>query len=341
MLFRRICGIDLGTDTIKICDKNEKLSVCEKNMIAIRNKVNVIAIGQNAFDIYEKAPSNIDAGSPMQNGAIADVKNLEIVLTRLLRRFSTFLSRHPDVIMAIPSSTSELEKMAYYQILTGSIKSKRVALIEKGLADAVGIGMPVTHPMGNMVVNIGASTTEITVVSEGKIIISRKLELGGNHLDKEIISMIRKQYHLNIGLKTAEQLKNNLANAVQAEVTQMRVFGIHTVTGLPVSMVISSNDIYAAISATIAAITSAVKTTLERTPPQLIADIQKNGIYLSGGVSQIPNLADYVGKRLEVPTFAVPNPVSSILRGLVQVMNVPELRKQLTFTVRELSGNTK
>ena len=264
MLFRRICGIDLGTDTIKICDKNEKLYVCERNMIAIRNQVNVIAIGQKAYEIYEKAPANVEAGSPMQHGSIADVKNLEIVLTRLLKRFSTFLSKHPDVVMTVPVDITELEKMAYYQLLTGNIKAKRVALIENGMADAIGIGMPVLHPMGNMVVNIGASTTDISVVSDGKIIIGRRLETGGNQLDEEIRSMVRRRYDLNIGSKTSEFLKNNLAYVMRGQSKKLRIFGIHAVTGLPVAEVISSEDVHECIGDTIRTIAGAVRATLER-----------------------------------------------------------------------------
>ena len=323
MLFRRICGIDLGTDTIKICDKNEKLYVCERNMIAIRNQVNVIAIGQKAYEIYEKAPANVEAGSPMQHGSIADVKNLEIVLTRLLKRFSTFLSKHPDVVMTVPVDITELEKMAYYQLLTGNIKAKRVALIENGMADAIGIGMPVLHPMGNMVVNIGASTTDISVVSDGKIIIGRRLETGGNQLDEEIRSMVRRRYDLNIGSKTSEFLKNNLAYVMRGQSKKLRIFGIHAVTGLPVAEVISSEDVHECIGDTIRTIAGAVRATLERTPPQLMADIQKNGVYLSGGVSQIPGLAEYIGRCLEIITYNVPDPVNSTMRGLVQIINRP------------------
>lgn len=339
MLFRRICGIDLGTDAIKICDKNEKLYVCERNMIAIRNQVNVIAIGQKAYEIYEKAPANVEAGSPMQHGSIADVKNLEIVLTRLLKRFSTFLSKHPDVVMTVPVDITELEKMAYYQLLTGNIKAKRVALIENGMADAIGIGMPVLHPMGNMVVNIGASTTDISVVSDGKIIIGRRLETGGNQLDEDIRSMVRRRYDLNIGSKTSEFLKNNLAYVMRGQSKKLRIFGIHAVTGLPMAEVISSEDVHECIGDTIRTIAGAVRATLERTPPQLMADIQKNGVYLSGGVSQIPGLAEYIGRCLEIITYNVPDPVNSTMRGLVQIINRPELRK-LTFSVKDFTGTT-
>lgn len=335
MLFRRICGIDLGTDTIKIRDKNEKLYVCEKNMIAIRNDVNVIAVGQKAFEIYEKTPANVKADSPMQHGSIADVRNLEIVLTLLLKRFSGFFSKHPDIIITVPTGISELERMAYYQLLTGNLKCKRVALIENGLADAAGIGMPLLHPMGNMVVNIGASTTDISVVSEGKIIVGKRLNIGGDLLDKEIVSIVRRRHDINIGHKTAEILKNNLSYVLQGIPRQMKAYGIHALTGLPVFAIVSSSDVNDAISSSLAEIAESIKGILERTPPQLASDIHKNGVYLTGGVSQIPNLAEYVRRYLDVMTYHVPDPVSSGVRGLVRIMNDPQLRR-LTFSVKDL-----
>lgn len=335
MLFRKICGIDLGTDTIKICDKNEKKYVCEKNMIAVRDKTKVIAIGKKAFEIYEKAPANVAAGSPMQYGTIADVKNLAIVLSVLLKRYTNLISKHPDIIITVPVGISELERMAFHQLLTSGIRAKRVALIENGLADAAGLGMPILHPMGNMVVNIGASTTDIGVISEGKIIVGKRLNIGGYQLDEDIITIVRRRYDLNIGHRTAEILKNSLSYVLRGVPRQMKVYGIHAVTGLPVPAVVTSADVNDAISASLAEIAEAVKTTLERTPPQLAADIHKNGVYLTGGVSQIPNYAEYVGSHLEVTAYNVPEPMASTARGLVRIMNDPELRK-LTFSVKEL-----
>ena len=335
MLFRKICGVDLGTDTIKICDKNEKKYVCEKNMIAIRNQAKVIAVGSKAFEIYEKAPANVEAGSPMQHGTIADVKNLEIVLTQLLKRYTNLLAKHPDIIITVPVGISELERMAFGQLLTGSIRAKRVALIENGLADAAGLGMPILHPMGNMVVNMVASTTDIGVISEGKIIVGKRLGIGGFRLDEDIVTIVRRRYDLNIGHRSAELLKNNLAYMLRGVSRQMKVCGIHAVTGLPVSVLVSSEDVNDAVAGSLLEIAENVKTTLERTPPQLASDIYKNGVYLTGGLSQIPNCAEYVGQHLGVTTYNVPEPEASTVRGLVRIMNDPELRK-LTFSVKDL-----
>jgi len=339
MLFRRKCGIDLGTDIIKICDKNEKLTVYEKNMLAIRNKVNVIAIGQRAFDIYEKAPACVEVGCPMIHGAVADSKNLEIVLTGLLKRFSTFFCKSPDILITAPSEISEVERRAFYNVLSGKIKAKRITLIEKGIADAVGIGMPVMLQMGNMVVNIGAATTEISVISEGKVIMGRKLKTGGQALDADIATMVRRRFNLNIGNKTAENLKNKLAYIQKGPERTLEVFGIHNVSGLPRSAEIPSLAVSVSIIETIDVIVDAIEGTLGRIPPQLMEDIRKNGIYLTGGVSVLPNLADYMQKELGIHVYNVNAPADSTLRGIVQIMNDKELRK-LTYSLKDFMGKT-
>lgn len=335
MLFHKICGVDLGTDTIKICDKSEKLYVCEKNMLAIRNKKDIIAVGGSAADIYERNPSNVEMVCPMQGGAIADVQNLGFVLNRLLRRYTGVIYGYPDIIITIPAGINELERMAMRQLLTSGIRPKRVALIENGLADGAGIGMPLLHPMGNMVVNIGASTTNISVISEGKIIVGKRLKMGGYQMDEDIISVVRRRYDLNIGHRTAEMLKKNLAYVLQGTARQMKVFGIHAVTGLPDFAVVTSGDVNDAIGASLYELAEAVRAILERTPPQLARDIRTNGVYITGGVSVIPHLSEYFGQHLETVTYTVPDPVTSTVRGLVRILGDPNLKK-LAFSPKEL-----
>ena len=206
MLFRKKCGIDLGSDTIKIADKKNKKVVCEKNMIAVRDKTYVIAVGQRAYEMYEKTPLCVTADSPMVNGAIADGRNLGFILARLLKRFSSVFTKRPDILVTVPMELSEIEMRAFYKVLTG-LKVRRIALVEKGVADAVGIGMPVLAQTGSMVVNIGASTTGISVISDGKVIIGRQYPYGGNAMDQAVITMVRREHNLAIGKKTAEKLR--------------------------------------------------------------------------------------------------------------------------------------
>lgn len=334
-----LLGIDLGTDTIKICDKNNKIMIAEKNMIAIRDGLQVIGIGDDAYEMYEKTPVNVHAGCPMMHGAIADAKNMELLLVGLLRRCSSLLPVHPTIYIAVPSDISAVEKRAYYNVLSGNIKAKKICLVDKGVADAIGIGLPIDVPVGNMVVNIGADTTDISVLTGGQILLSKMLQFGGRKLDEDISTMVRRMFQLNIGMRTADKLKNALAYIIDGPAASLEVYGISTVSGLPKSAVIPSLSVSVCIMETIDNIVQNIKSTLNRIPPQFLADIRKNGIYLSGGVSGIPNLADYMRRELEVPIYLVREPVTSTLRGLLAIMNHKEL-EECTYSLKDLTGNT-
>ena len=209
-------------------------------------------------------------------------------------------------------------------------------LVEKGVADAAGIGMP-RYAEGHMIVNLGGDRTEIYVISR-KTIIQRTLRMG-DILDEDIINMVKKQFQLSIGRKTAEALKNQLAYLLNGPALEMRVFGIHTVTGLPRQVAIPALAVSVSIVDTIDAITEVVKTTMERTPPQLLENIRKNGIYLTGGVSLLPNLSIYMQKELEVPVYNVSDPIFTTVRGLVRIMNDSALRKNAAFSLKDFAGN--
>ena len=341
MSLKRTCGVDLGSDTIKIIDKKERQYLCEKNMIAVRKKTKVVARGQKAWEIFEKAPADVCAGSPVKDGALAEGRNQELILVYLVKKFATFFTKHPNLYVTAPSDVSQVEKRAYVKILEGaSLRAKHVWMVEKGIADAAGLGMPMDDPSGNMIVNLGGGHTEISVISDGKVILNRVLRLGGQKLDADIISMVRHQYQLHIGTKTAEELKIHLASIGQVPGKVQKVYGIHAVTGLPKAEEISALSVSVSVIESIDQITEAVHAMLERTPPQLLADIQKAGIYLTGGVSQLPGLASYMEKELEVPVYTVQDPVSCVVRGLARIMNDSALRKSLCFSLKEFAGNT-
>lgn len=194
MSLKRICGVDLGSDTIKICDKNQKKLLCEKNMIAVRNRTDLIGVGQDAFEIYEKAPSDVYAGCPIQNGSLAEGSSQETILIHLMKNFSTFFTHHPNIYITAPTDITEVERRAYYKILSGRLRAKSVMLVEKGVADAAGIGMPLDSPEGQMIVNLGGDRTEISVISEGKTIIQRTLRTGGHTLDEDIMNMVKNSF---------------------------------------------------------------------------------------------------------------------------------------------------
>lgn len=337
MLFHKKCGIDLGSDTIKITDKKKKKLLCEKNMIAIRDKLHVIAVGNPAYNMYEKTPTCVEASSPMQDGAIANGENLGLILTQFLKRFSGIFSKRPDIVITVPMELSEIEMRAFYKVLSG-LKVRKIALVEKGIADAVGIGIPVLTQTGGMVVNIGAATTSISVISDGKVILGRQCTLGGDIINEAIITMVRRNHNLSIGRRTAEKLRVETGYLMDGPQQVRQVYGIHTVSGVPSMAEVPAKDVSEAITDTARAIADTLLATLQRTPPQLLENIRQNGIYLSGGVSLTPNIAYYLQETLAFPVYNIPDPVFNTLNGIVAIMNDRELKK-LTFSLKDYIGN--
>lgn len=338
MLFHNALGIDLGTDTIKICDRKKRITVCEKNMIAVRGG-RVLAIGDAAYDMYEKTPADVQAECPMVHGVIAQQKNAEVVLSRLIRRSHRFLSGRPAIYIAVPRDISAVEKRAYYNVLTGTVRAGKIYLVDKGIADTIGVGVSIESPRASMLVNIGAGTTEISVAAGGKILLSKTLPIGGHTLDEDISTMVRRMYHLNIGMKTAAVLKNRLSYMIDGPADSLTVFGISTISGVPVSAEITSMAVSRAIAGTIKTITDELRGIIDRLPPQFHHDILEAGLCLTGGTSLIPNLSDYMRHELNIPISMVREPGLTPLHGIQTIMNHPEL-SECTFSLKDLTGTT-
>lgn len=337
MLFQTVCGIDLGTDTIKIRDKNGKHFLYSKNLVAMRQNGSVLAIGDAAFNIYEKNPENVRVVWPMSGGVIANLTEMEIVLSHLLKSFSGVFHTGASLCIAVPSDITQVEKRAFFHVMRGKINAGSIRLIDKGIADAVSAGLPVLSSRGHMVVNIGADTTEISVIASGKVILSQTLKTGGRKLDDDIATMVRRKFNLSIGQKTAEALKNNLAFMINGPRLEQKVFGIHTLSGLPKSDLIPSLAVSVAIIDTIDAIIENIKSVYNRVPPQLMKDITREGIYLTGGVSMILNLPEYIRKEIGIPLHHIQDPKNSTIRGLVEILNNKDLR-QSTYSLNDLAG---
>ncbi len=337
MLFQKVCGVDIGTDTIKIKDKSGKHFLYDKNVVALRNDRDVLAVGDAAYEIYEKNPQNVQVVWPMVGGVIANLTEMEIILSHLLKRFSGTFSMDASLCIAVPSDITQVEKRAFFHVMNGKINAGKIRLIDKGIADAVSAGLPVLSTRGHMVVNIGADTTEISVIASGKVILSQTLKLGGRRLDEDISTMVRRKFNLSIGNKTAEALKNNLAFMINGPRLEQKVFGIHTLSGLPKSDLIPSLAVSVAIIDTVDHIVEAIKSVFNRVPPQLMKDITREGIYLSGGVSMIQNLPEYIRKELGIPLHHIQDPKNSTVRGLIEILNNKDL-KQFTYTLNDLTG---
>ena len=318
----RAFGIDFGTSTIKIYKKGQGIVLDERNIVAISDRKNIIAAGNDAYEMYEKAPANIKVSYPVRNGVIADVADM----TALLRAFIYNISgskrvNSADYIVATPTDITEVERRSFYDLIASSgLKTGHIRIVEKPLADAVGAGLDIMTARGVMIVDIGADTTEVSVLSLGGIVLSKLIPVGGNRLDEAIKSMVKRKYNLYIGDKTAENIKKKLACACGSLEASVRVYGRDVVSGLPMEMEVSSADVYEAIAEYLFSVIDAVKIILERTPPEISSDIIDSGIYITGGSARIFALDQLMNKETELKINVCPDSANTVVAGLGKIM---------------------
>ena len=329
-----VYGIDLGTCNFKVfCKSNGKI-LKEKNTIAIINKNEIYAYGDDAYAMYEKAPEAIQVVFPVVCGVIADFNFLQQMIYDYLENKLKGKVKGAEFIVAVPTDITDVEKRAFFELFYKSkFKPKNVLLCEKPIADAVGLGLDVNQPTGIMVVNMGADTTEISVISLGGLVLSDLLHFGGNRLDESIISHLRKEYNLIIGQKTAKAMKENLVSGLPGRTETMVVVGRDVVSGLPVEKEISADVVYEATRANMESICTSIKMILEKTPPELAKDIIHSGIYITGGGSQIDNLDKLFEEITNIKVNSCDKPEESAVRGLVKIVSDPKY-KRLPFSMK-------
>ncbi len=320
-------GIDFGTSAIKICRKGKGIVLNERNIIAIADKKDIIASGDEAYEMYEKAPSNIKVTYPVRSGVIADVANMTALLKHFMYRINkTKRIGSADYIVAIPTDITEVEKLSFYDLIASSnLKIGRIKFVEKPIADAVGIGLDVMTAKGVMVVNIGADTTEVSIISLGGIVLSKLIPVGGNKLDEAIQNMVKRKYNLYIGNKTAESLKVKLAYAYPTVDVSVKTYGRDVVSGLPKEIEITSDSIYEAIHEYLYSIIDAIKVILERTPPEISSDIIDSGIFVTGGSAKIFALDELINKETGLKVNICPDPSITVVNGLDSILKDAKL----------------
>ena len=336
----KLFGIDFGTSTIKIYKKGDGVIFDAKNIIAIVDNSKVIAIGDEAFEMYGKAPSNIEVDYPVKNGVIANIANMLSLLNQALAKISMKYGKisGAEFYVAAPYDITEVEKRAFYDLVVSSIaKTKKVKIVEKPIADAIGAGLDVTNAHGVMVVDIGADTTEISIMSLGGIVLSKLIPIGGNKLDESIISSVRKTYNLIIGNKTAETIKIELACAKPSEKeTTIRVYGRDVVTGLPTEKEIGANFVHEVISEHLHAIVDAVKVILEKAPPEISSDIIDSGIFLTGGSAGIKGFDELMSSETDLDVNVCEDSANTVVNGLGKIINNSKLHS-LALTLKQTS----
>ncbi|MBQ8946893.1 MAG: rod shape-determining protein [Lachnospiraceae bacterium] len=313
-------GIDLGTSNIKIYDSTDGHTLIEKNMIAVNDSGEMFAYGDSAYEMYEKAPANIHLSYPLCNGVIAELKYEE----NLIRHFMLDLMKnnvHPsDYYIAIPWDVTEVEKRAFYDLIkAANLKAKKVMIVEKAVADGIGMGIDVLNAQGVLVVNVGFDTTEISILSLGGIVLSRLIKVGGLKFDDNIRNAIRSEYSLIIGGKTAATVKHSLFDLEQENENAI-VYGRDIVTGLPVERSIPTDLVDACLKENFTTIIDNVRVILEHTPPELAADIYKHGLYLTGGASQTANLVEQLAAGTGLKVNIATSPITSVVDGIAKVI---------------------
>lgn len=327
MLFEKTYGIDLGSSSVKVYSYFKNKSYIEKNMIASRGRT-IIAVGNEAYEMFEKEPADISVNSPMAFGMIANLELQEIVLYSMMKKIDRILGIGSVMYFTVPLDMTAIEKRAYYNIANGHwLRKNRVYMVEAPIADAIAMGINLENKEGSMVVNIGAQSTSFSIITDGKIIISKKIPVGGRQMNESICSEVRKRYNLQIGTRTGKRLKMVMGRLSDQKKEARKVVGIDSVSGLPREEVISSYVVNAGIMNCVNEIAAEMKTFLERIPPQISYHIAKEGIHLTGGSTRLPYidqyLASYTGFTFNLSQLYE----TSAVNGLEKIIRNKELRK--------------
>ncbi len=330
-LFSNDMGIDLGTATTLVFVKGEGVVLCEPSVVAIqKGSSRVLAVGEEAKRMLGRTPGSIVAIRPMKDGVIADFEITENMLRYFIKKVHhrRVLVR-PRMIIAIPSGITEVEKRAVKDSAEHA-GAREVFLVEEPIAAAVGVGLPIQEPAGNMIIDIGGGTTEMAVISLAGIVYAKCIRIGGDEMDEAIIEHLKKTYNLMIGERTAEEIKIKIGSAYPLdEELAMEVKGRDLVAGLPKVINISSEEIREAISGPINAIVEATRITLERTPPELSADLIERGIVLAGGGALLRGIDKLLSEETGLPIHVAEDPITSVALGTGRVLDEIHYLKRL------------
>lgn len=331
-MFARQVGIDLGTANVLVYVKGRGIVINEPSVVALRLSDNhVRAIGNEARNMLGRTPDSVAIIRPMRDGVIADYMITEAMLRYYIRKVCGGLRLvKPEVMICIPAGVTSVEERAVRDAAEQAGAKRPELLIPEPLAAALGAGMPVARPGGNLVVDIGGGTTEAAVISMYGIVVSRSVRVAGDKMDEAITSYIRRKHNLIIGERTAEEVKIETGSALPIEGLQMEVRGRDQVTGLPRTILVNSLETNQAISEPLAAIIQAVKAVLEQTPPELSSDVIDRGIVLTGGGALLRNIDRLISMETGVPCFVADDPLSCVAVGAGMALDaIDELRPHL------------
>ncbi len=328
--FIKDMGIDLGTANTLVFIKGKGIVIREPSVVAIQtNTKEVLAVGEDAKKMIGRTPGNIVAIRPLKDGVIADFDVTQNMLKYFIKKaMQTKSLFQPRVVICVPSGVTEVEKRAVEEAAVHA-GAREAFLIEEPMAAAIGAGLPVQEPTGSMVVDIGGGTTEVAIISLGGIVTSKSIRVGGDELDDSIVTYIKKEYSLMIGERTAEEIKINIGSAdYESEERFMDIRGRDLISGLPKTLEVSSKEIYEALNEPVTNILDAIKSTLEKTPPELASDVMELGIMLTGGGALLEGLDRLIARETGMPVHIAENPLDCVAIGTGKALDSIDILKK-------------
>ena len=332
-LFSSDLAIDLGTANTLVFAKGKGIVVNEPSIVAInKNTGEVEAVGKEAKEMLGRTPGNIVAIRPMKDGVIADFKVTERILNYFIQKaHGRKVLVHPRIVIGVPSEITQVEKRAVIDSAYRA-KASEVHLVEQAMVAAIGAGLPVTEPSGNMVVDIGGGTTDVAVISLSGIVYSRSVRVAGNEMDDAIMQFLKRKYNLLIGERTGEAIKIQIGSAYPLDrPLTMEIKGRNLIEGVPKTVTIDDSEIREALSECVATIMNAIRVALERTPPELSADISDRGIVLTGGGAMLKNLDKRIREETGLPVSIAEDPLASVVLGTGKMLTDFKLLRRVAI----------
>ena len=316
--FSNDIGIDLGTANTLVYVRGKGIVVNEPSVVAVNQKTGqVVAVGTTAKEMLGRTPTHITAVRPLVDGVISDFEVTEEMLSYFMKRAGEYLPKKflgPRVVVGVPSGVTNVEVRAVRDA-TRNAGAREVYIVEQPMAGAIGIRLPIHDPVGSMIIDIGGGTTDIAVISLGGIVRSKNLKIAGDRLNNDIVSYIRNEFKILIGETTAEQVKIAVGSVMPSEPLETTIRGRDLITGLPREVVITDSDIREAMGLSVQTLVEASKEVLETTPPEILSDVMRRGVYLVGGGALIKGLDVLLSETLKIPVSIAEEPLSAVARG--------------------------
>lgn len=331
-----VFGMDLGSYDIKIFNKDENSATTVKDALAIKNRKSVLAVGDTAYEMFEKSPEGIEVVFPMKEGVVSHFYDMQHLMNNIFKENKQSF-RSPQYVISVPTDVSEVEKKAFYDLLTQSVaRTKSVSVVERSMADAVALGIDTDKVDGVFIVNMGDQATEMSVIASGGIILNKLLKKGGSHMDQHIISGIKGTEDFLIGELTAEKLRRIFGISQTNSEMLVKLPGRNLQQGVPALKELSSEVTYYAVKEVLDEVVQNILSLLDRTPPLILKHISSQGIYICGGVANTVGLEEYLEEQLGLKVHISEEPAMNTVRGLAEIINNKDLHK-LTYSM--IHGN--